>query len=68
MHAGQQATLEAVIDFYDQGGGTVPDGGTKDARVHALNLTAGEKADLAAFLRTLDGEPVPPPLLVDTSR
>jgi cytochrome c peroxidase len=66
MHAGQQATLEEVIDFYDVGGGTVPDGGTKT--LQALNLTAAEKADLAAFLRTLDGEAVPAALLDDTSR
>ena len=68
MHAGQHATLEQVIEFYDVGGGPVPDGGTKDARVRPLGLTAQEKSDLAAFLRTLDGEPVPQALLMDTSR
>ena len=28
MHSGQLATLEAVVDFYDTGTGSVPDGGT----------------------------------------
>jgi hypothetical protein len=32
-----------------------------------LGLTDGEKADLVAFLRTLTGEAVPAPLLMDTS-
>jgi cytochrome c peroxidase len=68
MHAGQLATLEAVVDFYDVGGGPVPDGGTLDARIHTLGLSAMEKTDLAAFLRTLDGDPVPAALLMDTSR
>jgi cytochrome c peroxidase len=66
MHSGQFATLEAVIDFYDVGGGALLDGGTSELSV--LNLTATEKADLAAFLRTLDGQPVDPNLLVNTSR
>lgn len=68
MHSGQLATIEDVVEFYDQGGGPVPDGGTKDARVRPLGLTTQEKADLAAFLRTLDGDPVPAALLMDTSK
>jgi cytochrome c peroxidase len=67
MHAGQFSTLEQVIDFYDLGGGTPPDGGVLDARVMPLGLTANEKADLAAFLRTLDGDPLPSALTTDTS-
>jgi cytochrome c peroxidase len=66
MHSGQLATLEAVIDFYDAGGGT-PVTGTKDSMMVPLGLTAGEKSDLVAFLRTLTGEPVPASFLVDTS-
>jgi cytochrome c peroxidase len=66
MHSGQLATLEAVIDFYDAGGGT-PVTGTKDSMMVPLGLTAGEKSDLAAFLRTLTGEPFPASFLVDTS-
>jgi cytochrome c peroxidase len=68
MHSGQFATLEEVIDFYDQGGGVAPDGGTVDTRIHTLGLTSDEKTDLAAFLRTLDGDPLPSALLQDTSR
>lgn len=67
MHSGQLATLEAVIDFYDVGGG-VPDGGARDPLLSPLSLTGAEKADLAAFLRALDGDPVDPALNVDTSR
>lgn len=66
MHSGQFETLEQVIDFYDVGGGTVPDGGVNTLQV--LALTGDEKADLVAFLKTLDGAPVDPALLVDTSR
>ena len=61
MHSGGLATLEAVIDFYDAGGGATADD------LEPLNLTAGEKADLVAFLNTLTGAAVPAPLLVDTA-
>jgi cytochrome c peroxidase len=67
MHAGQFDTLAEVIDFYDQGGGPVPDGGTLDTQIHALGLTADEKNDLAAFLSTLDGDALPTALVTDTS-
>lgn len=66
MHSGQLATLQAVVDFYDAGGGT-PVVGTKDSMIVPLGLTADEKADLVAFLRTLTGAPVPPQFLADTS-
>jgi cytochrome c peroxidase len=66
MHAGQIATLEALIDFYDAGGGPVVTG-QKDPDLIALNLTATEKANLIAFLKTLTGEPVPAALTTDTS-
>lgn len=62
-HAGQFATLEAVIDFYSEGGGTAGFVGTKDARLKPLNLSTVEKADLVEFLKTLTGEPVPAHLL-----
>ena len=67
-HSGQFATLEAVVDFYNVGGGAVADGGTLDGKIGPLSLTVAEKADLAAFLKTLDGAAVDPALLVDTSR
>jgi cytochrome c peroxidase len=50
MHNGSVATLEAVIDQYDRGGNGDP---TTDPQIMPLSLTAGEKADLLAFLRSL---------------
>jgi cytochrome c peroxidase len=66
MHAGQVATLEELVDFYDAGGGNGTTG-TKDALLVPLNLTADEKADLVAFLKALTGEPIPTALTEDTS-
>jgi len=66
MHAGQIATLEELVDFYDAGGG-VGTTGTKDALLTPLNLTDTEKADLVAFLKSLTGEAIPAALSVDTS-
>jgi len=63
MHSGQFATLEEVIDFYDAGGSEA----TPEGVLHPLGLTAGEKADLTAFLEALTGEGLPPALLTDTS-
>jgi cytochrome c peroxidase len=68
MHAGQFETLAAVIDFYEQGGGTVTLPAVKDAAIVPLTLSTGDKSDLEAFLRTLDGDPVSPALLEDTSK
>ena len=68
MHAGQFATLEDVVTFYNDGGGTVPTGGTKDPLMVPLALTSQQQADLVAFMRTLSGEPVGIELLVDTSK
>lgn len=69
MHSGQLATLEDVIDFYDQGGGDAGSSGiTKDSRMVPLGLSAGDKADLVAFLKTLSGAPLPAALVVDTSK
>ncbi|MBI2923865.1 MAG: photosynthetic protein synthase I [Planctomycetes bacterium] len=52
MHDGSIATLEAVVEFYDRGGG---DGVGKDAGLRPLGLTPPEKEDLVEFLRTLSG-------------
>lgn len=68
MHAGQFATLEQVVTFYNEGGGVVPDGVTKDPRVKPLGLSASEQADLVELLRTFTGEPVPVVRLVDISK
>lgn len=55
MHDGSLATLEAVIDFYDRGGGTTEH---KDPLLQSLNLNDSEKADLIEFLKSLSGDPV----------
>ena len=52
MHAGQLATLEDVVEFYNQGGGAVPDGVTKDPRIAPMGLTDAEKQDLVELLKT----------------
>ncbi len=56
MHDGSQGILEEVMDWYDKGGHPNP---WLDPQIVPLNLTAQEKADLLAFLRSLDGEAVP---------
>jgi cytochrome c peroxidase len=67
MHSGQLATLDEVIDFYNDGGGSPQAGSTKDPSLLPLGLSSVQKANLKAFLLTLTGEPVAPELLVDTS-
>ncbi|MGD8374924.1 MAG: cytochrome c peroxidase [Acidobacteriota bacterium] len=53
MHDGSQATLEEVVEFYNQGG---EPNEWLDPKIVPLNLTDQEKADLVAFMRALDGE------------
>jgi len=53
MHDGSFKTLEEVVDFYDKGG--IPNKNL-DKSIRKLNLTADEKKDLIAFLRSLNGE------------
>ncbi len=55
MHNGSLPTLEAVVAFYDQGGG---DTESKDPLLKKLNLTKQERDDLVAFLKSLSGEKV----------
>ena len=55
MHDGSLATLEEVINFYDQGGGTPEH---KDPLLQPLGLSDSEKADLIEFLKSLSGDPV----------
>ncbi len=52
MHDGSIATLEDVIDDYDNGGTPNP---YLDREIRKLGLTVAEKAALAAFMRTLTG-------------
>jgi cytochrome c peroxidase len=56
MHDGSLATLADVVEFYDRGG-DVHEG--QDPRIRPLSLTAGEKADLEAFLTSLTNPPEP---------
>jgi cytochrome c peroxidase len=50
MHDGSVASLEQVIDHYARGGHKNP---RQDSRVRPLSLSQTERADLAAFLRSL---------------
>ena len=52
MHDGSLASIEEVIDYYDKGGNPNP---ALDSEIHKLNLTAGEKSALIAFLQALNG-------------
>ncbi len=52
MHDGSLATLEDVIEFYDQGGNPNL---YLDEELRPLNLTDEQKQALAAFLRSLTG-------------
>jgi cytochrome c peroxidase len=53
MHDGSIATLQDVVDLYDRGGIDRP---SRSEHIKPLRLTATEKADLIAFLQTLDGK------------
>jgi cytochrome c peroxidase len=53
MHDGSVATLEEVVELYDRGGDAGPN---KSKLIYKLNLTPAEKADLVAFLKTLNGD------------
>jgi cytochrome c peroxidase len=62
MHNGSLATLESVIEHYDQGGVERP---SRSDLMKPLGLTAQDKADLVAFLMTLTSNLSPtvvPPL------
>lgn len=58
MHAGQLATLGAVIDFYRRGGDPAGYPGTRDPRIQPLELSDDDTADLEAFLQALTDAPV----------
>ncbi|MCM2303627.1 MAG: c-type cytochrome [Elusimicrobia bacterium] len=55
MHDGSEATLEAVVEYYNKGGAANPH---LDGRMKALALTDQEKKDLVAFMNALNGDPV----------
>jgi cytochrome c peroxidase len=52
MHDGSAKTLAEVIGLYNRGGVARP---SRDALIKPLHLTAGEQAELEAFLETLSG-------------
>src|SRR5262249_30491492 len=56
MHDGVFATLDDVIWHYDQGGNQ---GSLGQSELFPLDLSAGDRDDLVAFLQTLTGEPGP---------
>ena len=69
FHNGGHATLESVVDFYNRGGnrrltatgdttGRDGVGSNQDRDIQPLFLTAGERAALVAFLKTLTDERV----------
>lgn len=57
MHNGVFATLDQVIEFYDQGGADDPFG-TKSPLLKPLKLSKDDKAALRAFLEALSGDPI----------
>ncbi|MBI5776806.1 MAG: cytochrome-c peroxidase [Nitrospirae bacterium] len=55
MHDGAFATLEAVVDFLDEGGGA---NSNLSPLIKKLELSKAEKTDLVEFLKALSGEPI----------
>ena len=55
MHGGQLASLEEVVDFYDQAN-QEPVVGHRDELVVPLDLTEEEKRGLVAFMESLTGD------------
>jgi cytochrome c peroxidase len=62
MHDGSSATLETVMDHYDEGGINRP---SRSELMKPLGLSQQEKADLVAFMKTLtsDMDPTTVPVL-----
>jgi cytochrome c peroxidase len=61
MHDGSIATIEAVIEHYDGGGVDRP---SRSDMIKPLGLTAQQKSDLVAFLRSLTSNLAPPAMPV----
>jgi cytochrome c peroxidase len=55
MHNGMYQTLEEVVDHYDRGGDVKTN---LSPNIQPLNLTAEEKQDLVAFMKSLTGTPM----------
>ena len=57
FHNGGQATLAQVVEFYDRGGDfTEANAASADPLIRPLGLSAGDRADLVAFLEALTDE------------
>ena len=67
MHTGGLADLEAVVQFYNWGGGAANFAGSKSPEMAPLLLTDEEQSDLVVFLQSLTGEPPPTDLGKDTA-
>lgn len=59
MHHGGLADLDAVLEFYSTLPGS-PAAGHRELTLAPLSLTPDERADVKAFLRSLEGEAVTP--------
>lgn len=55
MHNGVYKTLDEVVDHYDRGGDVADN---LDPNMKPLNLTADEKKDVVAFMKSLTGKPM----------
>jgi cytochrome c peroxidase len=55
MHNGAYRTLEEVVEHYDRGGDVADN---LSPEIKGLQLSAQEKADLVAFMKTLTGKPM----------
>lgn len=66
MHTGSISTIEQAIQHYDLGG-AAPGlfAGQRDELMRPIGLSSPERLALAAFLRALDGEPLPASMLED---
>jgi cytochrome c peroxidase len=58
MHNGMIATLEDVVEFYNQGGGTNEFAENKTKLIKPLGLSDKEKTDLVNFLKSLSGDEI----------
>ena len=56
MHDGGLKTLEAVMDFYAEGGHPNPN---LDPAMRAIHLSAQDRSDLVEFMKALTGAPIP---------
>lgn len=66
MHDGSLPTLEAVVDHYVDGTPKPAERPTLSPDLPDITLTAQERADLVAFLRSLDSDAPPPAFRAET--